>query len=439
MRASQQLHRTAVRDIISVTEDASSIQDVMNVINRSAEVGKDWLSKTNTGSIAKRASNLVLVFPVLVSSSLKMKTAVLLSKAIERKCVSLLQLLFSATNLTRYRDTKDLNDYISKFHTNINATKSAITLDDFINIMDTMVATGEAVVVDRDMYDAVMESMKDINLAANDLLRESSVNDFKVTKTMFGRTNVTLEAGPTSNPQDDQLKKELKAYSNNPQDLRNQVSNPNMDKANELVPTMMTVNFVTMIDGQPVKQTGMIGVKAKMYPVDSIELMNRLEYKVSNSNTLFSLIKCSTKEKSFFRDFLFAVDKAKMDAINIAKGSVNTRLFRTLEKRASANNRLLLKRGDASPITTMILSQEEVEYMKKYKNIDLEKSNTAKVILQGYNLMGIIITDDSIEVAKMMFDDGEGMYETVTYDSLAKEDKNGDYKKIINLMAQMNK
>ena len=435
MRASQQLHRTAVRDIISITEDTSSIQDVMNVINKGAEVGRDWLSKNNnTGSIAKRASNLVLVFPVLVSSSLKMQTAVLLSKAIERKCVSLLQLLFSATNLTRYRDTKDLNDYISKFHTNINASKSAITLDDFINIMDTMVATGEATVVDRDMYDAVMESMKDINLAANDLLRESSVNDFKVTNTMFGRTNVTLEAAPT-----DPIQKDIKAYSNNSQDLRNQVSNPNMDKANEMVPTMMTVNFVTMIDGQPVKQTGMVGVKAKMYPVDSMELMNRLEYKVSNSNTLFSLIKCSTKEKSFFRDFLFAVDKAKMDAINIAKGSVNTRLFRTLEKRASANNRLLLKRGDASPITTMVLSQEEVEYMKKYKNLDIEKASTAKVILQGYNLMGIIITDDSIEVAKMMFDDGEGMFETVTYDSLAKEDKNGDYKKIINLMAQMNK
>lgn len=86
MRASQQLHRTAVRDIISITEDTSSIQDVMNVINKGAEVGRDWLSKNNnTGSIAKRASNLVLVFPVLVSSSLKMQTAVLLSKAIETK------------------------------------------------------------------------------------------------------------------------------------------------------------------------------------------------------------------------------------------------------------------------------------------------------------------------------------------------------------------
>ena len=69
----------------------------------------------------------------------------------------------------------------------------------------------------------------------------------------------------------------------------------------------------------------------------------------------------------------------------------------------------------------------------------MEKISTAKTIFNGYNLMGLVIVDDSIEVAKFLYDDNEGTFESITYDSLAKEDKNGDYKKIVNLMARMNR
>ena len=98
----------------------------------------------------------------------------------------------------------------------------------------------------------------------------------------------------------------------------------------------------------------------------------------------------------------------------------------------------MLKIGDGSPITSLVISQEEVEYLKKYSNMDLEKINTARVILNGYNLMRIVIVDDSLEIAKFL-EDNEGIFETLTYDALAKEDKNGDYKKIVNLMAQLNR
>ena len=428
MRNSQELHKTVVRDIISFTEDGT-IKDFMDLIDKGAEVKNKFISdKKQSGSIARRASDLVLVFPVLVSTSLKMSTATLISKAIEKKCVSLLQLLFSAVDLKEYKDSKDLFDYISKFHTNIN--RNGISLDDFMTAMSNAVTTNEVAITDKDAYNMVMESLKGINDAANDALRESSINDYHVNTTMYGRTNVTLEADTDSS---NTKRKKI--------NLNSEVISNEMKKANELVPTMMTVNYLTVTSGgnAVVQRTGVIGVKAKMYPVDHTEIIGRLSSKYSDSNTLFSLIRCSTKEKSFFKDFAFALEKTKLDAINIAKGSVNSKLFRTLERRAARDKIKLLKSGDASPITSLVVSQEEVEYLKKYSNMDIEKISTARVILNGYNLLYLVIVDDSLEIAKILEDNDDNIFETITYDSLKKEDKNGDYRKIINLMSQMNR
>ena len=427
MRDSQELHKTIIRDIVSLNED-SSIGDIINLINRGAEFGNKFIN-TRSGSINKRVSDLVLVFPVLVSTSLKMETAILISKAIERKCISMMQLLLSSVNLYSHTDVKDIYDFIGKYHKNINT--SGVTLDDFINAMDSMVSNREAVVVDKDSYNAVMECMKGINTAAKNALRETAVNDYEINKTMYGRVNVTLEANNNgSNNDQGRLIRQ--------QGARPEIISDDIKKANELLPTLMTVNYITKLDNGTVERSGVIGIKAKMYPVDHTEIIGRLSSKYSDNNTLFSLIRCSTKEKSFFKDFAFALEKTKWDAVNIAKGSVNSKMFKLLERRAAKNKLKMLKIGDGSPITSLVISQEEVEYLKKYSNMDLEKINTARVILNGYNLMRIVIVDDSLEIAKFL-EDNEGIFETLTYDALAKEDKNGDYKKIVNLMAQLNR
>ncbi len=481
MRECQQLHDTAVRDIVSFCEDGGgTISDVLNAIDKGATATKGWLkdSSYKSGSIIKRSSDLVLVFPVLVSTSLKMTTAVLVSKAIERKCVSLLQILFSAVNYTKIKDSETFFDFIKQHHSNLNMKPGSISLDDFINIMDTMTQEGALDVIDRDTYETVMESMKDINTVAKTMMRESSVNDFEVNRTMFGNVSVTLEdsidrrlerdggdiigfyspgglgkavrkvsADEAKKAADKAVKDKFNKINYNAQSadkqaqfFRSQILPNEINKSNELQPTLMAVQFTTNDDGQIVNRVGVLGVKAKIYPVESMQLVQRLTDKYSDSNTLASFIKASTGEKGFFKDFVFAINKAKIDAINVAKGSPNARLFRTLEKRAH-NNKLssLLKRNDASPITTLVISQEEVEYLKKYSNMDLEKASVCRVLMNGFNLMGVVLIDDSIEVAKFMWDDDDMSFESMTYDGLAKEDKNGDYKKIISLMDRMNR
>ena len=82
----------------------------------------------------------------------------IISKAIERKCCSLLQILFSSAQVT---NSDNLQDYLKQFHTNLDL-KDGMDLDEFFGIMDDLVDE-EAITVDKEMYDAIKEDMHNIN------------------------------------------------------------------------------------------------------------------------------------------------------------------------------------------------------------------------------------------------------------------------------------
>lgn len=434
MNQCEQLHETFVRDILDVIDNVKNYDQI------------EWIrNRNNVGSIAKRTSNLVLVFPVICSSSISIQTASIVSKAIERKCVSLLQILFSSVQLT---SADNMYDYLKQFHTNLDL-KGGLTLDDFMTVMDKMVDEGAIQVTDMEVYQAVKEDMQNINYYLSTELNPSSINDYNIRKDIYGESHIVKEAKGNNiiknlAARDDKKRRKDIYYKSQEVDnqvdfFRYQLTTGEVQKANELMPTTMMVNFTTRDNGNYHTTTGVIGVKAKLYPVDAMDICNRISSKYSDSNGLFNIIRASTREISFFKDLAFAIDKAKLDAIMMAKESNNAKMFKVLERRASKNRfSSLLKKNDASPITSLILSQEEVEYLKKYHSLDMEKSYVTRKILEEYNLMDIVIADESLEVAKFLFDDGDGIFETLTFDSLEKEAKDSSYKKVVNLMSRIN-
>ena len=454
MNQCQQLHETIVRDIIDVINDVKDFDQI------------EWIkNKNNVGSIAKRASNLVLVFPVICSNSINMQTATIITKAIERKCVSLLQILFSSIQLT---SVENMYDYLKQFHTNLDL-RSGLTLDDFMGVMDELVDEGVVHVSDTELYQAVKEDMHNINYHLSTELNPVSINDYHMRKDIYGESHVVMETNKTDewfrkitsgkafnkamnkainiatdnavNKRSEELYNKNKSIDKQVDYFRYQLTTGEVQKANELMPTTMIVNFTTKNDKGPYNTTtGIIGVKAKLYPVDAMDICNRISSKYQDSNGLFNIIRASTREISFFKDLAFAIDKARVDAVQMAKESNNAKIFKVLERRAQRNRfSSLLKKNDASPITSLILSQEEVEYLKKYNSIDMEKSYVTRSILEKYNLMDIVIADESLEIAKFIFDDGDGVFETLTFDSLEKEAKDTSYKKVVNLMSKLNR
>ena len=431
MNKCEQLHETVVRDIVDIITSAKDFDQIKWINN-----------KNNTGSIAKRASNLVLVFPVIVSNSLNINTAMIISKAIERKCCSLLQILFSSMQIS---DADNLQDYVKQFHTNLDL-KTGMDLDEFFGIMDDLVDEG-AVIVNKEMYEAIKEDMHNINYYLDTDFNPNSINDYKVANNAFGEATVMLEAkkgNTTTNYYGDGARPSDPLHPNAKDQndyFAHQLLDNDIKKANELMPTTMIVNFISRDEGvnDVIRMSGVIGVKAKMYPVDSMDICNRLASKVKDKNGLFNLVRASTREISFFKDLAFAIDKAKMDAIYMASDSNNAKMFKVLERRAAKNKfSRLIKKNDASRITSLVISQYEVDYMKQL-NIDMNKSYNARAILEGYNLMDIVVADESMEIARFLFDDGDGVYEALTFDALEKQANDNTYKKVVNLVSKINR
>ena len=79
----EMIHETELRDIVNI------ILVAKDAITDNKFWGK-YKNAPRTGSIARQASGLTLVFPVIISNNLNIDTAIIISKAIEIKCVSLL-------------------------------------------------------------------------------------------------------------------------------------------------------------------------------------------------------------------------------------------------------------------------------------------------------------------------------------------------------------
>lgn len=465
MNKYQMVHETVARDIIDIIDDVKSFDQVDWIVNKNAR----------TGSIAKQASNLILVFPVLCSTSLSIQTATIISKAIERKCAALLQILFAAVNMT---NATNIYEYIGNFHSNIN---KQLDLDEFLNAMDRLSESGIIQITDAEAYNAVKEDMRNLNYFLDDLYDDTiPITEFVSKTNLYGESQIVCEAKggggkggggkggrnpKTFNVPDtvvsdiaSKVAKELKddrprTYGNanrNRNDIpslkdqmeyfKNQLLPQDIEKANELMPTMMAVNFTYYKNGAEIRQTGIIGIKAKLYPIDSMDIVTRLASKYSDKNTLFQFVKASTREISFFKDFLFAVDKAKLDGIYMASNSNNAKIFKLLERRAAKYRfSALLKKNDASPITTLVMSQDEAEYLKRYNSLDVNNPNICKPVMNAYNLMCITIADESLEVAKFLYDDGDNIFESLSFDGLEKEAKDSSYKKVVNLMSKINR
>lgn len=421
------IHETVVRDIIDIVTDIKDMDEV------------EFLTRKNKSfrSIAQASSNLILVFPVPITRSISIENAAMVTKAIERQAVSMLQILFSALSVT---NAEDAMEYVGKFHKNIKT--GSMSIDDFIDDMNYFISK-ESVMINKESYDKITNDLRNLSYFLSENINENSLENFKIKNEQV----YLLEADDDNNAirmQSQQMSalKNLSDINKNDRDyLRNQLLDNDVKKTNELVPTSMIIQFVQKDKngGSAIITQAVIGVKAKMYPVDSTDIMNRILVKNSDHNILQKFIKASTREISFCRDFLFAIDKAKIDALSQSKRGSSSAMWKVLERRSikSSINRKLRRTNDASAISTLVISQQEVEMIKKTEGIDLENPRVMRPIMESYNLMGICIVDETMEVAKFMFDTGTDMYETVSFSHLEREGNDSSSRKIINLMTKI--
>lgn len=510
------IHETVLKDITDIITGVD-----VDRITKSMDFGGSTPSISRASSLSKATSGLTLVFPVLCDKSNSLSTATMVAKAVERKAVTLLQVAFSAFNIT---NVKDATQFIKNFHTNL---KGSISVDDFIDAMDGYVNEHNLIPKENMvMYRTVMEDLRNINFTFNEDISDRSINEYSVLPQYNGKVIVTEAPKPdipdkpdnfdsisqkaydndntdyknqyqsyrddindrykdsrdkvddkqwgmnygyrkarddkddtykakrdgiedARNAKRDEVEARKNAYSNRKNNMdaemniiKNQILPTDVKKANEMVPTMMVVNIVT-VDKETqvaIDHPIVVGVKAKLYTVDTEDVINKIITKRIDNNILLKFIKASTREISFVKDFIFAIDNAKISAkSNSIKGSQTNKLLKVLERRALGGKiRKAFKMNNAyKAISTMVISKDVADQIFKQSNIDVMRPNVIHQIMEALNLMMFIVADDSSESISLIMDTGDDIYETISYTNLEREASDNSSKKIVNLMTKI--
>lgn len=553
MYGREYFHESVVRDIVDVLTSLKDYDEVQFINNAKAN--------RSFKSITSATKDLILTFPVMVSSDIEPDNAIMIAKAHEKKMASLLHILFTAISV---ENNEDVFDYVKKFHSNIGSMNG--TLDDYVESLDKLASTfGESydqtLKIDKAVLNTVLEDLKESNYVLPDDTKEASLESFKIipgyrtgmndmiiqeakkhympkgstdqqyafaagqvaagndqdgfyqgfmdgsdayalspantrTITHTGgsndtRTNINVsdreqasedatlisryENSPNHGGISDQAYREAIArqnqrnganrvnddigrnrykagfendkkyaeYMKNMAEFHNKVVlNNEYKKANELQPTMMVINFMRRSEesGDSIN-TAVIGIKAKIYPVSSVDICNRISGKLDDKNVLTNFVRATTNEIAFFRDFLFAIDNAKMDAMSYGKKATSNKLWKVLERRSQKSKfrRSLRMYNDATAITTLVLSENDAEYLKKVHNIDILNVSKARKILDAYNFMCICVLNQSTEVASILYDTGDDTYEMIPFSGLEREASDNSYKKMVNLLSKVSR
>lgn len=408
----------------------SIFTDLVDLVSSSLDVGDELLQSIdmlmngrNSGSLASMSKDLVMIFPVIMSGSISGDTMRLINKALEYKYVDLTRLVISANAITSAKTT---TKFIGNFHYNLEA--SNISIDEYLDACEEH-SRGPII------YEAAKNKVLDnFHFMVNDK------NNYIPYKAEYQRNGSLLETKALNDKGElEEIERDLtkkKKYS-----ALSRINDQDYKKANDMQPTMVNISFKTLdsITKKVINNDVVVGIKAKLYEASGKEIVERIAAKKKNDISLFNLIRATTSEISFWKDFIFSIKQSKIDAIASSRRSGTSKLWKTLERRSS-----LAKFGRlfndtkalAAPITTLVVSQFEVDELEREYDIDITDSKVARFILESYNLMALGIVDEGNESFRYILDSGEDNYEFYTFKSLNRDNKL-NYKDVINILTKV--
>lgn len=431
-----------------ITSINENIFDAMVAAKKEHENRKKEHPEYLGGSISRYTKNLIMTFPLLADDSLPISTIQMISKASERNITTMLQMLFSSLSITGNNG----KEILAKVHKNIDS----MSMDDVIDAIDSYCAKYESSmqkVYDREaiqeMVKQLPEIMKEYPLSS---FSEKSLNDYLVRSNNYSDSVVyeslpidpniaALNTEDDTHKRDQDISKNKSDYGKNRTEyLQKQLINQDIKKANELQPTLLSINMVDVDEKSGrVKNTISFaaGVKSRIIGIEAMDVVERIVAKVKTALNFKNFIRATSGEIKFGRDFLFCIKQAKINAKNAVKKGEAAQIWNALENRAANNvkNKYEVK-NDASAISTLVINQETVNYIKNSFKIDLNSAKEAVNIMKQYNLLALVIADESNEVAKFLYD-GNNSYELVAYASLSRDmNDTSTYKKTVNLINQ---
>lgn len=441
----------------------SLIEDVFSLARKGKNLTKDIedLKSLNTQSIARRAKGTTCQFPCLVSDSIPLSMASVVTKNMDRVYASFVQTVIASNPLIDITVDRSPLDYMKRLHQNIKL-ESAIDENALFknereveSLRSFMESECPNLSVSDDLYESVMNRvyngeyklfldptgtfgvafseavlnseaalenarMLEDHLSYFDLrpfpVSEASnrVSREDVLKGIVDNANKSAEEMNKVSKQDSaiRLTKELNAPRMVDRDAK---------RVNELQPYGLSVRLMAVNDKKEFVQyiDFIVGIKAILHVTKSKEIVSNVGNVLKNRNFTFNFIRWTTGEISFVKDLVLHLDDLKMDASYKSKG---------LSPFLPTLKRLKEKKIDVSlsgvkklvPNATIVLSSFDVDDIKSEYGFDVRDVYFAKKVIKELFLLSFIIVDEGSETIDILYE-GADSFETYTLETLERE------------------
>lgn len=215
------------------------------------------------------------------------------------------------------------------------------------------------------------------------------------------------------------------------------VSDREIKKANELMPTMLDLSVVFKDEAtKTATQVNFtVGVKCVLHAVDSEEMVKNLISAAKNKGKVFQFLRWTTGEISLVKDLLLGMDSLKDDAINMARRHKNR--WWTALKRLKGKRAIGRLTGDSVLATaSLVVNMAEVDYIKNTENIDLMDPLKVRKIMLERMLLAFVVVEEDTETCHILFD-SEVDFTPVSFAALKRMPKDTETRDLIKMMARM--
>lgn len=372
-------------------------------------------------SIASMARDQIMQFPVYMSNLVNAEDAPVITKALEKQYSVLAMLALS--NHLNYDSSKyqTVGDVISEIHNN---NDNPNMLNYVMNLVDNTKAIANAFEgTTRVQVNA--DDLAGLWYGTNDEITTESINNQYLPnegniRKVEASISMAMEADTNTAKKKDDDDKEAKVdkadalpsswdstlgtsdYGFRGSNARAGTRQPELLKTNDQVllnaaPTVVTATM--MIDNQ--KRDFMIAIKAMCHVVPTQQMVSMLVDAVQNNQLAFKIIKWSKGEQHFVRDFIFDISNARANANNMKNAGAWTY---ALKRRKEASKAFVGGGAPVSPISTLVVTDVEVEAVKAACGIDISRDDVAAKLIKDYFLLAFMIYNTQTKAIMTMID-----------------------------------
>ena len=430
-------------DITGILKSEASKRDPSGGSYTTA-IGKAY---SKAKSISERASKYILQYPVAVSGSITdLKTALAIAKQVEFDCARFYILASGLQPVIDYGKGDTIQAHLDALQTGAEslgypckitrATDEDIrrSIENLSYIDKPYELFGRESLLAKNVYSQEIKINDDVEVeqveANNDESNNAVVDEGSLTGT-------TTQA-PSENTDKDDNKQPTAFMS------PNGVSKKDLEALGKAAPTVFTLEFIIhdIAGGRTIKVP--MAIKSDLQFINREEIKRLVTEVDSPGSWLHTLIKLTTGEISFFKDLIFAADRAKKD-VEAERVLGNAPISRRL---IDARNRYRAK-SSANAITKLVNKCKDIIAKKNYKDLpmitvvmteqDFEEASGIRVnrvlsgasklveqIIDTYMLLGFGIVDEMKDVAYFFYAGEEG-YSTV---KLSEMGSNGSDKNV---------